>query len=195
MDSSDKPTNDVDDAATVAESLAQELDGAGQAYALGGAIALAYWGTPRGTVDVDVTLFVPPDKPSECLWILQRIGCRMETSAAVESLRDSGFCQVTWRGVRIDVFLPSLPFYERARQRRRQVTLGDRKVYIWDAETLAVFKMMFFRRKDIADVEQIFRTMGAELDRRWVRTQLVEIYGTRDPRIAQWDELDAEIPC
>ena len=39
----------------VAASLAGELHARGQEYALGGAIALGFWGIPRGTVDVDVT--------------------------------------------------------------------------------------------------------------------------------------------
>ena len=46
------------DAATVAASLADAIHARGQEYALGGAIALGYWGIPRGTVDVDVTLFL-----------------------------------------------------------------------------------------------------------------------------------------
>lgn len=54
--------------------------------------------------------------------------------------------------------------------------------------------MIFFRRKDVADVEQILRAGATGFDRPWVREQLVTIYGPRDPRIAQWDELDRELP-
>ena len=56
-----------------------------------------------------------------------------------------------------------------------------------------VFKMMFFRRKDLADVEQILRSGGKDLDRTWVRRQLIGIYGARDPRIAGWDELCSDV--
>lgn len=192
MDNTDQPTND---AAAVAERLAAALQAAGQPYALGGAIALGYWGTPRGTLDVDVTVFLPPERPAECLWLLQDLGCEMDTASATANLRDSGYCQVTWEGLRVDVFLPTIPFYEAARLRRREVRLGTHTVSIWDAESLAVFKMMFFRRKDLADVEQILRSRGPELDRAWIRQHLVEIYGYRDPRIAQWDELAEEIPA
>ena len=80
----------------------------GRTYALGGAIALGYWAAPRGTLDVDVTIFLPPDRPLECLWLLQDLGCEVDTAAALASLRDSGFCQVTWGGLRVDVFLPTL---------------------------------------------------------------------------------------
>ena len=181
------------DAAAVAKQLARALDERKQDYALGGAIALGYWAEPRGTIDVDLTLYLPPDRPTECIWLLQEIGCEVKTTVAIESLREHGFCRATFQGLRVDVFLPTVPFYEVARRRRRSVELGDQKVMIWDAESLAVFKMMFFRRKDIADVEQILRVQGESLDRGWIRQQLDEIYGSRDPRVAQWEELTEEV--
>ncbi len=47
--------------------------------------------------------------------------------------------------------------------------------------------------KDVADVEQVLRIQGEGLDLDWVRARLEEIYGRRDPRIAQWQELVAEM--
>jgi hypothetical protein len=126
---------------------------------------------------------------------LQEIGCDFSSTEAAESLREHGFCRATFRGVRVDVFLPIVPFYEAARRRRQRVELGGRSVMVWDAESLAVFKMMFFRRKDLADVEQILRTQGTRFDRTWVREQLVAIYGPRDPRLAQWDDLLGDVPA
>ena len=39
------------------------------------------------------------------------------------------------------------------------------------------------------DVEAILRTQGENLDLSWVAGQLVEMYGNRDPRVSQWNEL------
>jgi hypothetical protein len=181
--------NSSTNAAAIAKQLAEQLDLQGQEYALGGAIALGYWSAPRGTVDVDITVYLPPDRPSECLWLLQEIGCDFSAAEAAESLREHGFCRVTLSGVRVDVFLPIVPFYEAAQRRRKRVELGGRSVMVWDAESLAVFKMMFFRRKDLADVEQILRTQGTKFDRTWVGEQLIAMYGAGDPRLAQWDDL------
>ena len=180
------------DAVGVAAALARELGARGEDYAIGGAIALGFWGAPRGTLDVDVTLFVAQDKPSNCIWILQDVGCQVDSASAVESLREHGFCRVAFAGLRVDVFVPTIPFYETARRRRRKMRLADQDVWIWDAETLAVFKLMFFRRKDLADLEQILRTQNPSFDHVWVRTQVAEIYGQRDPRLASWDELVRE---
>ena len=187
------PGNDPQlDAAEVAKRLAQVLDERGQEYAVGGAIALGFWAEPRGTVDLDLTLYLSPEQPSECIRLLQQIGCDLNGTEALASLGEHGYCRATFQGLRVDTFLPTIPFYETARSRRRRVTLGEQEVAIWDPETLAVFKMMFFRRKDIADIEQILRIQAETLDRDWIRKQLVDIYGSRDPRVAQWDELDAE---
>ena len=46
---------------------------------------------------------------------------------------------------------------------RRKVDLDGQPIMVWDAESLAVFKMMFFRRKDLADVEQILRAAELEI--------------------------------
>jgi hypothetical protein len=185
----DAPTN----AAVVAAELAKKLESLGQEYALGGAIALGYWGTPRGTVDVDLTIYLPPERPSQCVSLLQDIGCTVSPAAAAESLREHGFCRVAFLGTRLDVFLPIVPFYEAARLRRKRLQLADQPIMVWDAESLVVFKMMFFRRKDLADVEQVLRMQGPRFDRLWVQEQLVGMYGARDPRLSAWDDLVREV--
>lgn len=48
---------------------------------------------------------------------------------------------------------------------------------------------MFFRLKDLADVQEILRVQGDRLDREWVLKQVTAIYGARDPRVARWQEL------
>jgi hypothetical protein len=177
------------DALAIACRLAGSLDAAGQEYALGGAIALGFSGVPRGTLDVDVTLFMPPDRPAECVWLLQDLGCEVDSVAAIQSFREHGFARLRYESIALDVFLPAIPFYAAARRRRRHVPVGQQSIWVWDAETLAVFKMMFFRLKDLADIEQLLLVAGAAFDRPWVREQIVQLYGERDPRVARWDEL------
>ena len=184
------PTN----AAEVAKRLAELLAARQQEYALGGAIALGYWGVPRGTVDVDVTLYLAPERPSECAWLLQEIGCEFSLANAADSLREHGFCRVAFLGTQVDIFLPTVPFYAAAKERRKLVDLGGQPVLVWDAETLSVFKLMFFRSKDLADAEQVLRTQGRDLDRTWIREQLLSMYGPRDPRLAAWEDLTKDVP-
>ncbi len=183
------------DPASVAVRLASALDERGTEYAIGGAIALGFWGRPRGTIDVDLNLFLPKDKPSEIIWELQEIGCDVSATSASQSLREHGFCSVQFASWPVDVFASSSSFYDKAKSRRRRLYLGNDQVSVLDAESLAVFKMMFFREQDLLDIEQILKVQGAKFDRAWVREQVAEIFGSLDLRIKRWDELTSEIPA
>jgi hypothetical protein len=79
-------------AVDAAKAVAAALQAAGQEYALGGALALGFWVEPRGTLDVDVTLFILPEKPSSCVRLLQQIGCEINATDALSSLSEHGFC-------------------------------------------------------------------------------------------------------
>lgn len=177
------------DSYQVAEEVAARLETAGCEYALGGAIALGFWAEARGTLDVDVTLYLPADDSAGCVQLLKKIGCEFDTERALEMLKEHRFCQVKLLGIRLDVFLPMSSFYDAAKSRRREVPIGNRRAYIWDAETLCVFKMMFFRPKDLVDIESILRSQAATLDRDWIEQSLLDLYGSRDPRITRWREL------
>jgi hypothetical protein len=115
-------------AAIVAGRLAEQLESRGQQYAIGGAIALGYWGAPRGTVDVDLTVYLAPERATECVWLLQDVGCELSPKQAAQSLREHGFCTVRFAGMRLDVFLPIVPFYEAARERRKRLELAGQPI-------------------------------------------------------------------
>lgn len=187
---SDLPPQDVGD---VALELSGALDAEGCEYALGGALALGYWSEPRGTLDVDLTLFPEPHSVTACVALLRKIGCSFDTQAATHSFDEHGFFRVDYRGWVVDVFLSEIPFYDQAKERRRIVPLGSGSVKVWDAETLCVFKMMFFRRKDLADVEALVRAQGDQLDVDWIDNQVEVMFGKRDPRVSSWREIVAEV--
>jgi hypothetical protein len=183
------------DASVVGAHLAAQLEQRGIEYALGGALALGYWAEPRGTLDVDVTLFIEGQSHSHVVDLLFSLGWQASRSDAIRDLQEHGLCRGTLEGRRVDVFLPMIDFHEQAKARRVRVSLHGQPVMVWSAETLAIFKVMFFRGKDLVDVERMLVVQGSKFDRDWVRGQLVEIFGARDPRSAAWDELAARVPA
>ncbi len=128
------------DPAEAASRLARELEARGVDYAIGGALALAYCGRPRGTVDVDLTLFIPQSRSAETIRLLQQIGCDFVSTGALASLRAHGFCRVLFASRRIDVFVETSAFYQQAKARRRRVDLEGQAMMVLDAESLAVSK-------------------------------------------------------
>ncbi|MCG8587274.1 MAG: nucleotidyl transferase AbiEii/AbiGii toxin family protein [Pirellulales bacterium] len=187
------PNDLAPDLVDVVHRIARAIEREQQDYAIGGAIALGYWANPRATVDIDLTVFLPHSEPARCVEFLHRIGCEVSATTAIETITEHGFCRASFDSVRVDVFFQTSEFHDTAKKRAKQVDLEGQPIMVWDAETMCVFKMMFFRMKDVVDVKQILRTQGDRLERQWVRDQLVDIFGRRDPRISQWDEVDEEV--
>ena len=173
----------------VAVELVKQLDAFGVDYAVGGALATGMWSEPRGTLDVDITLFLDPKQPEQCVNFLVAVGCVVDKQQAISALREFGYCRVSLLDCVVDVFLPTLPLYLTAKHRRSTSLLRGREVRFWNAEVMAVLKMMFYREKDSWDLLKVLRAQGTNLDRSWTRQRLVEIYGERDPRLTNWDEL------
>ena len=45
------------------------------------------------------------------------------------------------QGFRVDVFIPDIPLYQSARERRRTVVFRGRPALVWSAEDTVLFKM------------------------------------------------------
>jgi hypothetical protein len=67
-------------------AIARALDRGRIPHAFGGAIALAYAAEPRGTIDVDLKLFVSVARADEVLSILQALGVPVDEPGLRERL-------------------------------------------------------------------------------------------------------------
>ncbi|MBI2894225.1 MAG: hypothetical protein HYY06_11800 [Deltaproteobacteria bacterium] len=176
-------------AAAVARRLADELEAEGLPYAVGGALALGVWGVPRGTVDVDLDLFLDEAELPRGFAAIRRAGCEIDEASAIASACGRGDFRAFFEGMRVDVFVPCIPFYDAVRRRIRAAPLEGRLAWFLAPEDLAVFKMLFFRTKDILDLERLVAVSGSEIDRALVRASLVDIVGDEDARVRRWDAL------
>lgn len=183
-------------AAEVARRVADALEKFGLGYAVGGAIALGYYAVPRATVDVDINIFaVPPLQLPEALAALDDAGFVADEDPAGLERRAvaEGQFRGHLQGLRVDVFVPAFDYYAELQTRRRSVTLLGRPAWILGPEDLVVLKMMFFRRKDLADVEAVLRDQGAQLDRSFIRSKLVELVGADDERLRDFAEIERDV--
>lgn len=178
---------EVPTAPEVARRLADALESAAIPYAVGGAIAYGLHAPPRATNDVDLNVFVPPAALDPVLDALEAAGARIDRPAALRSAEDRGDFRVTFSGMRVDVFVPSIPLCAEAERRTCTGTLRGRPIRVLSAEDLAVFKLLFFRGKDLLDVERLVAFQGAGLDTRYVRRWLVDLVGEGDERLVWWD--------
>lgn len=176
-------------AAEAAQCIADALEKANIPYAIGGALALAVAGVPRGTADVDVNVFIEARHLDALIDLLQHLGITFDKEAANVRARQDGMFVGRWDGMRIDVFLPSIPFSaEAGRTRTRLTDEAGWSGWFLSAEAIAVFKLLFFRGKDLVDLERLVAVRD-ELDHAYVRRWIVDMMGEDDERIRRWDAL------
>ncbi len=162
-------------------------------HALGGALALAYYATPRATIDIDVNLFISARRWRDATDALTPLGIATEDLDPAALERD-GQCRLWWGDNAVDLFFAYDPIHEEMRKRARRVPFGEITVPILAPEHLAVCKAMFDRRKDWIDIEQM-AIAEDELDLGEVEGWLARMVGKDDPRLQRLAELRAEVPA
>jgi hypothetical protein len=173
-------------------AIADALQAAGIPYALGGALAYGQYGIPRATNDVDVNVFVGVERMPDVATALRQLGIEVDVDAARRAADAEGMVVLRYGDFRIDVFLPSIAFAWEAERTRVAARIDGRDVWFLSAEALCVFKMLFFRAKDLVDLERLLAVSGRAVDVAYVRDKLVEMMGADDPRVTQWDRVCRE---
>lgn len=181
-----------EDAVTASVRISRPLEERHIPYAIGGAVAYGFWGVPRATVDVDLNLFVEDSALDAAVDALVEGGASIDKAAAIASSQRRGDFNGTISGMRLDVFTPSIEFsHEAGRTRARAELLGE-PIWLLSAEAMAVFKLLFFRPKDLVDLERLVPVRGADLDTAYVRRWVVEMLGEDDVRVERWDRIVRE---
>lgn len=158
------------------------LRSAGLDHAFGGALALA-WCTEqaRGTIDVDVNVFVGPERADEALAALpDGIVATAEERAL---LTRDGQVRLWWGTTPVDVFLNTTEFHQTVAARVRWEPFLGRDLPFLACQDLAVFKAFFNRTKDWADLEAM--RQADSLDVPAVVGVLAAFLGGDDERIAR----------
>jgi hypothetical protein len=154
-------------------------------HAFGGAIALAYWTLePRGTRDIDVNVFVPATESGPALAALPEVIARDEDTAS--AIAREGQVRLWWDEVPIDLFFNYEPVHDEAARNRRLVPFEGEEIPVLGPVELAIFKAMFDRTRDWADIEAMLAAGNLDVDA--VRDRLATLLGGDDGRIRRLDE-------
>lgn len=159
------------------------LQSARIAHAFGGAIALAYYATPRATIDIDVNVFVGSERADEVLSALARLGAEDPTESESIRLRRDGQARIRWGTTPVDLFFSYDAFHDACMERRRAFPFGEGEtIQVLAAEDLVVFKAIFDREKDWRDIAELVFAVGDELDTDRIESWLERIVGREDER-------------
>jgi len=163
------------------------------AHAFGGAIALAYYATPRATIDIDLNVFVDTARAGDVLSLLERLGAQAPTPGEQERLARDGQARIHWDGTPIDLFFAYDAFHTACLERRRVVPFGEGDaIHVLSAEDLTVFKCIFDRPKDWRDLAELVYAQSGELDDVYIVSWLERIVGRDDARFTRFEETLAE---
>jgi hypothetical protein len=156
-------------------------------HAVGGAIALAYWTLdPRATSDIDLNVFVPAE---ESAGVFAALPDGIARPSGVEAtVRRDGQVRVWWDETPVDLFFDYAPIHAEAARHVSEVPFSGETIPVLAADELAVFKAMFDRTRDWADLEALI-TAGT-VDLAVVRHALAGMLPEGDERFARLDEAE-----
>jgi hypothetical protein len=154
------------------------LTAAGLAHAFGGAIALAYCTEePRGTRDLDLNIFTDASRAEVALGALPD-GISVSRTDVATVIRE-GQTRLWWDDTPIDVFLNNHPFHDAVAGGVTWVPLERREIPVLGCASLVVFKALFNRTRDWADIEAVAERGADAIDEAAVTIE--EMLGAGDP--------------
>ncbi len=164
-------------------AISRSLDERGIPHAFGGALALA-WCTEqaRGTVDIDVNVFVEPAGTDAVLDALPTDVASTPESRN-ELVRD-GQVRLWWGKTPVDIFLNTTEFHAQVGVRASDHVFNGTNVPFLACTDLAVFKAFFNRTKDWADIEAMIEMQTLDVDR--VIGVLTRYLGSDDERTTRF---------
>jgi hypothetical protein len=167
-------------------SVHAALNEAHVAHAFGGALAVAYYGEPRATGDIDLNVFVSADDCPEIRASLASLGVDTETDG--RELKQFHELRLDWGLTPIHLFFSCDPLHAQMRQAVRSVPFNGDVIPLIAAEHLVVRKAFLDRPKDWHDIEQILvatSPLNLEEIEEWLR----QLIGADDQRMEKLREV------
>ena len=149
-------------------SLVEFLESELLPYMVIGGVANLFWGVPRTTLDVDITVWADAHQISS---LVERLGSRFKLlpEDPIEFIQQTRVLPLqTGGGIRVDLIFGLLPYEEEAIRRARRETFAGREIRICSPEDLILHKLPSDRSRDREDVRGVITRMRKNLDRAYL---------------------------
>jgi hypothetical protein len=158
-------------------------------HAFGGAVAVAYYGEPRMTKDIDVNVFIPSGDWQEVRDVLAPLGIEIEIGEGGPRGEE---VKLGWEENFVHLFFSCDPLHDEMPGHVRSVPFMDSTIPIVAPEHLVIRKVTLDRIKDWVDVEQILVATDP-LDLGEIESWLERMVGEDDPRMQKLGEVKAAL--
>ena len=150
-------------------ALQQRLSDAGIPSIVIGGVAVAVWGEPRVTRDVDLKVLLGRDDADRLLAVLAPDYVSLLADPR-KALRQQAMVFVQDpAGIRLDLLLADTPYDVLAIQRGRDVELQPGvTIRLCSPEDLVIYKLISTRLRDHEDAQGVVRRQGSNLDDEYV---------------------------
>lgn len=163
------------------------LDSLSVPHQFGGAIALAWYRSPRATTDIDLNITLAPSEAEPVLGALRHLGVSVSETDRTTIARD-GQARLDWDGSYLDLFFATLDLHREMAERSREVSFGPVPIPILAPEHLIVCKAIFDRPKDWVDIEEIV-VWGTAVEEATVLGWIDELLGAESAQYVRLAEL------
>lgn len=143
-------------------------------YMIIGGQAVLYYGEPRLTRDIDITLGIDTDELTRVLCVVEKTGLMLLVKENIEA-----FVQETMvlpaidqqRGIRIDFIFSFSPYERQAIERAKEVELNGARVRFCSLEDLIIHKIIAGRPRDLEDTRSVL-LKNPNYDAKYIRDWL-----------------------
>ena len=144
-------------------------------FMLIGGLAVAAWGEPRSTLDVDLAVWADASQvPAAVDCLCARF--RSRTANPLQFVESTRVLPLECAsGIRLDIVFGVLPLQHEAIRRSVTKSIAGKNIPVASVEDLILMKLVSERRKDLDDARGLLRRFGPTLDRAYLLPKLEEL--------------------
>jgi hypothetical protein len=173
-------------------SLQKQLNKAGIPSIVIGGLAVAAWGEPRVTRDVDLKIHLNRQDADRLLEIISN-DFHLLAENPQETLRKQALIFIKdQQGTRLDLLLADTPFDVKAIQRGQDIEIHPGlKIHLCSPEDLIIYKLISTRLRDHEDAIGVIRRQGDSLDDEYITTWLHQFEEALDDStlVSEYEDL------
>jgi hypothetical protein len=155
--------------------MAALLDELHLPYMLIGGLAVAQWGEPRATLDVDLTVWVEPDDFESTI---EKLAARLavRTAAPLEFARRTRVLPaLAANGILVDLVFAAWPLERRAIEHAVERSVAGATVRVAGLDYLLFLKLVSDRPRDQSDASALLRRHRNTVDVEWLEREIATL--------------------